>query len=243
MSLLPVQAFHRLNPPAGLSVAEELSFFLQKLYDPSTESPVVAGSRPDAGEIGPPWLREVVCRRLPLAHPAEPCTNSCRKKNLERQFSSRDTLSAPLGSYVDLIHASPSSAGLLRMKSAHARLHQRGDTPEAWRQVCLDGSADANCHQDPAPGKAAVWAKPTVFISAVCSAGPKKRQNWSGNTKKERTEARSTVRLAGGNWSQRWRRFLATLETPVCASYASSASIKRERIANGQNLSNNACWI
>ncbi len=223
MSLLPVQAFHGLNPPAGLSVAEELSFFLQKLYDPSTESPVVAGSRPDAGEIGPPWLWEVVCRRLALAHPAEPCTNSCREKNLERQFSSRDTLSAPLGSYVDLIHAPPSSASVLRMKSAHARLHQRGDTPEAWRQVCLDGSADANCHQDPAPGKAAVWAKPTVSISAVCSAGPMKQRNWPGNTKNEPTEDRSTPRATDVGWSQSWLKFPETRETPVCVSCASLA--------------------
>jgi hypothetical protein len=92
--------------------------------------------------------------------------------------------------------------------------------------VCLRGSADANCHQDPAPGKAAVRTKPTVSLNAVCSAGPKKRQNWPGNTKNEPTEAASTMRLADGNWSQASRRFLATRETPVCASYARSVSIK-----------------
>jgi hypothetical protein len=55
----------------------------------------------------------------------------------------------------------------------------------AETSVCRPIS-DVHCPSGSSPRKAAVWAKPTVSISAVCSAGLKKQENWPDNTK-ERT--------------------------------------------------------
>src|SRR5260370_37902267 len=82
---------------------------------------------------------------------------------------------------------------------------------------------DVNCPSGPSPRKAAVWAKPTVFISAVCSAGLKKQENWSDNTRNEPAEARSIRKQTGEHWSRSWLRFLETRETPAYGSCASLA--------------------
>src|SRR5260370_4748508 len=112
---------------------------------------------------------------------------------------------------------------MLRSKSAHAFLQQERRYSGGVETSVCRRTWDINCHQDPAPRKAAVWAKPTVSISAVCSAGLKKQENWSENTRNEPTEARSTLRLAGECWSQSLLRFLETHETRVYASCASLA--------------------
>ncbi len=88
--------------------------------------------------------------------------------------------------------------------------------------MCVDGPGTLTAIRTQ-PRKAAVWAKPTVSISAVCSAGLKKQENWPENTKNEPAEARSTMRLAGEGSSQSLLRFLETHETPVYVSCASLA--------------------
>jgi hypothetical protein len=122
----------RLNPPMGASVAKKVSLFAKSLRPDNLVPLSMARFRPYAGENGHRHLSSVwFTARFPFAENSSragriftvetaPCTNSCRRKNLENQLSSRYTLAAPLGPCVDQIHAPPSSFSVFRMKSARA---------------------------------------------------------------------------------------------------------------------------
>ena len=174
-------------------------------------------------------------------HVAGPARFLGRKKNVENQPSCGYTLAAttwlrcgdPPATFV---------ASMFRMKSAHALLQWEGGIPEAWTQVCVHGTETSTATRT-SPRKAAVWAKPTVSISAGRSAGLKKQEKWPENTETEPSRSQERNETGRRNRHQASRVFRGTRETPVCVSFARLASIKNVRIASGQNRSNNACSI
>ena len=102
----------------------------------------------------------------------------------------------PLGSGVG-IHPPLLSPSMFRMKSAHALLQwERRYSGGVDTSVCSTESETSTATRT-SPRKAAVWAKPTVSISAVCSAGLKKQEKWPENTENEPAEARNAMRPAG----------------------------------------------
>src|SRR5437879_10915033 len=103
------------------------------------------------------------------------CTIFCRKKVFEKQQNYACTLTATTWLGFGLDPSATSSRSVFRNKGARAFLHQErrysgGVETSACRPIW-----EVNCPSGPSPRKAAVWAKPTVSISAVCSAGLKKR--------------------------------------------------------------------
>lgn len=84
-----------------------------------------------------------------------------------------------------------------------------------WRRdKCVETDTELTATRTQ-PRKAAVWTKLTVFVSAACSAGLKKQENWSENTKSKSAEATRTMRPAAECWSQSWLQFPETPETLV----------------------------